>query len=121
MSGDRPLVGHPQDGPVGALAAELQHARAERGEQHGGRREVGDVEGIVHAEKLVVDIDGTGTSDLVYLHKDGPRLYFQRVPEGKTAMNRLVAAGATVAWELAEAKGNAIVMRDPEGNEFCVT
>jgi hypothetical protein len=36
-------------------------------------------------------------------------------------VERLVAAGATVAWELAEAKGNAIVMRDPEGNEFCVT
>jgi hypothetical protein len=79
---------------------------------------------------------------------DGPRLYFQRVPEPKTAKNRvhldvrvagpevtgderkqlvsehvewLVEAGATVMWELNEARGNAIVMRDPEGNEFCVT
>lgn len=79
---------------------------------------------------------------------DGPRLYFQRVPEPKTAKNRvhldvrvavpevtgeerkqlvsqrverLAEAGATVAWELNEARGNAIVMRDPEGNEFCVT
>ena len=78
----------------------------------------------------------------------GPRLYFQRVPEGKTAKNRvhldvrvagrgirgearkrlvsehverLVQAGASVAWETSDARGDAIVMRDPEGNEFCVT
>ena len=78
----------------------------------------------------------------------GPRLYFQRVPEGKTAKNRvhldvrvagrgvrgearkrlvsehverLVQAGASIAWETSDARGDAIVMRDPEGNEFCVT
>src|ERR1022692_1357253 len=77
----------------------------------------------------------------------GPRLYFQRVPEGKTAKNRvhldvrvagldvtseererlvsehvsrLAAAGGTVAWELDEAHGRCTVMRDPEGNEFCI-
>lgn len=77
----------------------------------------------------------------------GPRLYFQRVPEGKTAKNRvhldvrvagpdvtseererlvsehvsrLVAAGGAVAWELDEAHGRCTVMRDPEGNEFCI-
>src|SRR5450755_2437344 len=77
----------------------------------------------------------------------GPRIYFQRVPEGKTAKNRvhldvrvagpdvtseererlvsehvsrLVAAGGTVAWELDEARGRCTVMRDPEGNEFCI-
>ena len=78
----------------------------------------------------------------------GPRLYFQRVPEGKTAKNRvhldvsvagrgvrgearkrlvsehverLVQAGASIAWETSDVRGDAIVMRDPEGNEFCVT
>jgi len=78
---------------------------------------------------------------------EGPRLYFQRVPEGKTVKNRvhldvrvagreirgeerkqlvsekveqLVAAGASLAWETADARGSAIVLRDPEGNEFCV-
>jgi hypothetical protein len=78
---------------------------------------------------------------------DGPRLYFQRVPEGKTAKNRvhldvrvaahevrgeerkrlvsehverLVQAGGRLAWETDDARGSAVVMRDPEGNEFCV-
>jgi hypothetical protein len=78
---------------------------------------------------------------------EGPRLYFQKVPEGKTAKNRvhldvrvagrdvrgaerdrlvadrvavLEAAGATIAWRNADRRGNSVVMRDPEGNEFCV-
>jgi hypothetical protein len=77
----------------------------------------------------------------------GPRLYFQRVPEGKTAKNRvhldvrvarglrgeewaqrveehvarLVAAGGTVAWRNNTPRGHSVVMRDPEGNEFCVS
>ena len=79
----------------------------------------------------------------------GPAIGFLRVPEGKTAKNRmhidirvageppwdlperarlirsraagLVAAGATLVSE--ESYGDQlghIVMRDPEGNEFCV-
>ena len=80
---------------------------------------------------------------------EGPRLFFQRVPEGKTAKNRvhldiqvagrgvtgekrkrlvsekveqLVRAGATLAWENDETLwGDSIVLRDPEGNEFCVS
>lgn len=79
---------------------------------------------------------------------EGPRLYFQRVPEGKTAKNRvhldvrvagpdvggaererlieehvgrLLEAGAAVAWRSDDKRGRAVVMRDPEGNEFCVT
>jgi hypothetical protein len=79
---------------------------------------------------------------------EGPRLYFQRVPEGKTAKNRvhldvrvagpelrgpqrdklvaetvarLQAAGGTIAWLMDDKRGSATVMRDPEGNEFCVT
>jgi hypothetical protein len=78
----------------------------------------------------------------------GPRIYIQRVPEGKTAKNRvhldiraaapgtpadrrdqlveqhvtkLIEAGATIAWREDDIRGKAVVMRDPEGNEFCVT
>ncbi|MFD8292524.1 VOC family protein [Streptomyces lavendulae] len=78
----------------------------------------------------------------------GPRLYFQRVPEGKAAKNRvhldvrvgtglvgeerlatleaectrLIALGATRV-QLLRADGvneSCIVMQDVEGNEFCV-
>ena len=79
---------------------------------------------------------------------EGPRLFFQRVPEGKTAKNRvhldirvagrevrgeerrrlvseeverLVRAGASLAWENNTLRGDSIVLRDPEGNEFCVS
>jgi hypothetical protein len=79
---------------------------------------------------------------------EGPRLYFQRVPEPKTAKNRvhldvrvagldvrgeerhrrveehvarLEKLGGTVAWRNDDARGNSVVMRDPEGNEFCLT
>jgi hypothetical protein len=78
--------------------------------------------------------------------KKGPRLYFQRVPEGKTAKNRmhldvnvgagvageerravvrkradeLVELGATLVRE-ADVRGEYwIVLQDIEGNEFCL-
>ena len=78
----------------------------------------------------------------------GPRLYFQRVPEPKTAKNRvhldlraapglrgneraaaldaectrLVALGASQLYRLEPDGINdlCIVMQDPEGNEFCL-
>jgi Glyoxalase-like domain len=78
----------------------------------------------------------------------GPRLFFQKVPEGKTAKNRvhldvraapglegearlsaletectrLVALGATRVqrYEPDRMSGGHIVMQDPEGNEFCL-
>jgi len=79
----------------------------------------------------------------------GPRLFFQRVPEGKTAKNRfhldvraapgltgdermaaleaecerLVGLGATRVQRHEPAppmSGGHIVMADPEGNEFCL-
>jgi len=70
----------------------------------------------------------------------GPRLLFLRVPEDKTVKNRvhldiqvgdderklakvgqLVEAGGTEVERVDEHGGWWIVMRDPEGNEFCVT
>lgn len=67
-----------------------------------------------------------------------PRLYFQRVPEPKTAKNRIhfdvrvvpeqlddevadwTAAGATFV-EFGSHPGHRwAIMRDPEGNEFCL-
>ena len=78
---------------------------------------------------------------------DGPRLFFQRVPEPKTTKNRvhldlqaggtaggleeqrapvraeverLTALGASLLDELEEMGEVWAVMTDPEGNEFCV-
>ena len=80
-------------------------------------------------------------------NRSKPRLFFQRVPEGKVAKNRvhldinvsagapdkeeawrrviahqdrLVAAGAKVLYESNEVIGRCMVMQDPEGNEFCI-
>jgi len=78
----------------------------------------------------------------------GPRVFLQRVPEGKSAKNRqhldvraapglegeermaaleaecerLVGLGATRVrrYEAEEAGSGHLVMRDPEGNEFCL-
>ena len=67
----------------------------------------------------------------------GVRYFFQNVPEGKTAKNRvhldlrgsdrhaeverLVALGATVRAEVEHESGQRwATMVDPEGNEFCV-
>jgi Glyoxalase-like domain len=75
----------------------------------------------------IVDPDGVG-----------PRVFFQKVPEGKTAKNRihldvrvgpdfiheradaLVALGAMVVREFEEPEGHWITLLDPEGNEFCI-
>jgi hypothetical protein len=94
-------------------------------------------EGEWNARSAVVDPDGSG-----------PRLFFQRVPEPKTAKNRLhvdinagggwdtpteerrrrvdaevdrlVREGAVAVQEFDELGERWVVMRDPEGNEFCV-
>lgn len=75
----------------------------------------------------IVDPDGVG-----------PRLFFLKVPEGKTAKNRmhldvgtdpdrlharaaeLVDIGATHVGEFDEPEGHWITLLDPEGNEFCL-
>lgn len=80
-------------------------------------------------------------------HGVGPRLLFQKVPEGKTVKNRwhldvdgvdrslpedqheqsretriqaLLDRGATEVARFDEPVGKWVVMTDPEGNEFCV-
>jgi hypothetical protein len=90
-----------------------------------------------NSASAVVDPDG-----------GGPRLYFQRVPEPKAAKNRvhldlnvggplgtslderktavgreakrMTGIGAEVVREVEERGEFWVVMRDPEGNEFCL-
>jgi hypothetical protein len=88
------------------------------------------------AAALGTDVDDESTPDRAYVEAagwGGPNMWFVRVPEPKTAKNRmhfdlrapgpveaevarLVALGATVF----RAGPDLTVMRDPEGNEFCV-
>ncbi len=88
------------------------------------------------AAALGTDVDEESTSEKAYVEAPGwggPNLWFQQVPEPKTAKNRqhfdlraqgsiadevarLTALGATVV----RAGEDLTVMRDPEGNEFCV-
>ena len=88
------------------------------------------------AAALGSNVDEDSTDDKAWVEPagwGGPNLWFQRVPEGKTAKNRqhfdlramgsvdaeverLVALGASVIG----GGGDLVVMADPEGNEFCV-
>lgn len=82
------------------------------------------------------ELDPDSTGDKAYVEAPGwggPSLWFQRVPEPRVAklrmhfdlrapagvaveVERLIGLGAAVA----EDHGDLVVMRDPEGNEFCV-
>ncbi len=95
------------------------------------------------------DQRNTASAALPREGESGPRLFFQQVPEGKTAKNRvhldlrkavgleneermtaleaeaerLVALGATRLERFEPGSGLSaghIVMQDPEGNEFCL-
>jgi hypothetical protein len=88
------------------------------------------------AAALGSDVDEDSTAERAWVEPagwGGPTLWFQRVPEHKTAKNRqhfdlramgslgderdrLVALGARVVRE----ETDLIVMLDPEGNEFCL-
>jgi len=87
-------------------------------------------------------------SAIVDPDRKGPRILFQRVPEGKTAKNRvhldvnvggeagmppderrtrvdaaverLVTYGATKLQTFEQHSEYWVVMQDPEGNEFCL-
>jgi len=89
------------------------------------------------AAALGSDMDEDSTPERAFVEPagwGGPTLWFARVPEGKTAKNRLhfdlrapdgdvqaevrrlTGLGATTQ----RADGDLVVMLDPEGNEFCV-
>ncbi|MEU7867624.1 VOC family protein [Dactylosporangium sp. NPDC049140] len=88
------------------------------------------------AAALGSDVDEDSTPDRAFVEAagwGGPNIWFQRVPEPKTAKNRLhfdLRAPGPIAAEVArlEALGAKVrhagddltVMTDPEGNEFCV-
>ena len=95
-------------------------------------------------EQAVIETEtGVGFRDLAACSDPGgrrARLLFQRVPEEKTAKNRvhldvhigdaerveaeadrLVALGASRAWVSDDRGVHCVTLRDPEGNEFCVT
>lgn len=95
---------------------------------------VGIPEDQWNSRSAVIDPDGVG-----------PRIFFQQVPEPKTGKNRLhldvrvggraddararidaevsrlEGRGASRAWVVDDQLEYCVVMRDPEGNEFCVT
>ncbi|WP_282703343.1 VOC family protein [Streptomyces sp. CC219B] len=94
-----------------------------------GRPAFRDLIAVRHPEDPYEEESGTGL---------GRRLLFQRVPEPKTAKNRLhldlhapagqrdaeverlEGLGASVVRRVSEPGGSWVVMADPEGNEFCV-
>ena len=98
-------------------------------------------DGVI-TEADVVEIDGRKAFADATAANDpsdiGPRLYFQRVPEPKSAKNRLHvdipvdpdqldaevervrALGATLVGFNSQGGHRFAVLQDPEGNEFCL-
>jgi predicted enzyme related to lactoylglutathione lyase len=88
------------------------------------------------AAALGSNVDEDSTDERAYVEapgRGGPNMWFVRVPEPKTAKNRLhldLRAPDTINAEVARltALGATVVridadlttMQDPEGNEFCV-
>jgi hypothetical protein len=88
------------------------------------------------AAALGSDVDEDSTRDKAFVEAagwGGPNIWFTRVPEPKTAKNRMhfdLRAPGQISAEVArlEKLGASVVrnypghtiMRDPEGNEFCV-
>jgi hypothetical protein len=82
------------------------------------------------------DVDEESTSDKAFVEAagwGGPNIWFTRVPEPKSAKNRVhfdLRAPGAVADEAArltrlgasvlDRRRDHMVMADPEGNEFCV-
>ncbi len=89
------------------------------------------------AAALGSDVDEDSTADKAFVEAagwGGPNIWFIRVPEGKTAKNRMhfdLRAPGTVEAEVARLerlgatvmapRGHYTVMQDLEGNEFCVS
>jgi hypothetical protein len=82
------------------------------------------------------EVDEESTSDKAFMEAPGwggPSMWFNRVPEPKTAKNRLhfdLRAPDTMRAEVERLerlgattlrdREDLVVMQDPEGNEFCV-
>ena len=82
------------------------------------------------------DVDEDSTTEKAYLEAagwGGPNIWFARVPEGKTAKNRMhfdlrapgpadeeVARLEELGARVLERHGQNVVMQEPEGNEVCV-
>jgi hypothetical protein len=95
--------------------------------------------GHLGEDEVLTDGDHRAFRDVAACRGPGPRLFLQRVPEPKTAKNRmhldlqvgpeaapgeierLVALGAEVAWVTSDRGPVTTTLRDPEGNEFCVS
>ena len=93
------------------------------------------VVGRFWAAALGTDLDEDSTSEKAYVEAagwGGPNMWFQQVPEPKTAKNRLhfdLRAPGPIPEEVRRLEGLGarvlreepiVVMADPEGNEFCV-
>ncbi|HET6214123.1 MAG TPA: VOC family protein [Micromonosporaceae bacterium] len=88
------------------------------------------------AAALGTDLDDESTPDRAYVEATGwggPNMWFVRVPEPKTAKNRMhfdlrsqhgveseVARLVSLGAAVVRSGPDLTVMRDPEGNEFCV-
>ncbi len=88
------------------------------------------------AAALGTDVDEDATGDRAYVEAagwGGPNMWFRKVPEPKSAKNRmhfdLRAPGATadevqrleaLGATIVEPMGGTTIMNDPEGNVFCV-
>ena len=93
------------------------------------------VVGRFWAAALGTDLDEDSTSEKAFVEATGwggPNMWFQQVPEPKTAKNRLhfdLRAPGPIPDEVRRLEGLGatvlreepiVVMADPEGNEFCV-
>lgn len=96
--------------------------------------------GVLSAEETV-EFDGRlGFRDVTAVRAEGlPRLFFQRVPEPKTAKNRchvdlqvgperadaerdrLIGLGATMVRTTSDRGPVNHTLQDPQGNEFCIS
>lgn len=120
-----------------ALGYKLDDPPAGYESRHAYLKDIGVPEEEWDEGSAIVDPDGRG-----------PRVYFQQVPEGKTAKNRLhldldvgggratpleqrraavneaaarlTGLGAAKLYEAEEQDHYHVTMQDPEGNEFCL-
>ena len=94
------------------------------------------VVGRFWAAALGSDLDEDSTAEKAFVEAagwGGPNIWFQQVPEGKVAKNRMhfdLRAPGPIPDEVRRLEGlgasvlrkqpGIVVMADPEGNEFCV-